>query len=45
LYADDVVVFLNPIKADMDMLMAIMKHFGATTGLKINVSNSTVAPI
>jgi hypothetical protein len=45
LYADDIVVFLNPIKADMDMFMAIMEHFGASTGLKINVSKSTVAPI
>jgi hypothetical protein len=42
LYAEDVVVFLNPIKADVDMLMAIMDKFGATTGLKINVSKNSV---
>jgi hypothetical protein len=39
------VVFLNPVKAVVDMLMVIMKWFGDETGLKINVSKSTVAPI
>jgi hypothetical protein len=45
LYADDAVVFLNPIKADSDMLMAIMDQFGAAIGLKMNVSQSSVDPI
>jgi hypothetical protein len=45
LYADDDVVFLNPVKADVDMLKAIMEWFGDANGLKINVSKSTVAPI
>jgi hypothetical protein len=39
------VVFLNPFKADVDMLKAIMERFGDAIGLKINVSKSTVAPI
>jgi hypothetical protein len=38
-------VFLNPIKADIDMLRAIMDRFWDATGLKLNVSKSTVALI
>jgi hypothetical protein len=32
MYADDAVVFLNPIKVDVDMSMVIMECFGAATG-------------
>jgi hypothetical protein len=46
LYADDdVVVFVNPEKEDMDMIMSILQRFGDATGLKINVHKSSVAPI
>jgi hypothetical protein len=45
LYADDAIVFLNPVKANVDMLRGIMDRFRDVTGLKINVSKSTVAPI
>jgi hypothetical protein len=45
LYADDAAVFVNPVQADVDMLMAIMRHFGESTGLQINESKSIVAAI
>jgi hypothetical protein len=45
LYADDAVVFLNPIKEDFDTFMTIMERFGDTTSLRINTSKSIVAPI
>jgi hypothetical protein len=28
LYADDAAVFVNPVKADIDMIMAILHNFG-----------------
>jgi hypothetical protein len=45
LYVDDAVVFLKPIKEDVDMLIAIMECFRDATDLKINVNKSTMAPI
>jgi hypothetical protein len=45
LYADDATVFVNPIKAYVDLVMQIMHHFGEATGLRINVHKSTVEPI
>jgi hypothetical protein len=35
LYADDVVVFINPVKADVEMVMQIMHRFGEATRLCI----------
>jgi hypothetical protein len=45
LYADDTVVFVNPIKQEVDLIMDIMRCFGDATGLRININKSTVAPI
>jgi hypothetical protein len=45
LYPDDMAVVVNPIKADVDMVMQIMEHFGQATCLRINTQKSTVAPI
>jgi hypothetical protein len=45
LYADDIVVFLNLIKEDVNTLINIMQRFDETTGLRININKSTVAPI
>jgi hypothetical protein len=45
LYADDAVIFINPVHSDVDMVMAILSHFGAATGLKINVGKSSVVAI
>ena len=45
LYADDAILFVNPIKEDVELTMSILQHFGDATGLRINVNKSTVAPI
>jgi mannosylglycoprotein endo-beta-mannosidase len=45
LYADDVMIFCNPIKSDITGIMQIMKAFGDTTGLQINMAKSSVALI
>jgi hypothetical protein len=45
LYAVDAAMFINLIKADVDLTMSILQHFGDTTGLRINLQKSTVAPI
>jgi hypothetical protein len=45
LYADDAAVFVNPTKANVDMIMQIMERFGESTSLRINVQKSSVAPI
>jgi ethanolamine ammonia-lyase large subunit len=37
LYTDDAVIFINPIKQDVDMVVDIMKKFGDVTGLRINL--------
>jgi hypothetical protein len=36
LYTDDVAIFMNPVKADIDMVMEILHNFGEATGLRIN---------
>jgi hypothetical protein len=36
LYPDDMAVVVNPIKADVDMVMQIMERFGQATCLRIN---------
>jgi hypothetical protein len=45
LYADEAAVFINPIKEEVDTLMEIMRHFGEATGLRINISKSSVVSI
>lgn len=45
LYADDAVVFTNPARSDINCIMQIMEAFGDATGLRMNVSKSTVATI
>jgi hypothetical protein len=45
LYAVDAAVFINLIKADVDLTMSILQQFGDTTGLRINLQKSMVAPI
>jgi hypothetical protein len=41
LYADDAILFLH----EVDLIMANMQRYGDATGLRINASKSTVAPI
>jgi hypothetical protein len=45
LYADDAVIFINPIREEVTALFEILEQFGATTGLKLNIGKCTVAPI
>ena len=45
LHADDAVIFTNPIREEIDMLMDILKNFGNATGLHINPAKSTVSAI
>lgn len=45
LYADDAVIFTNPKREDISCIMEIMEAFGDATGLRINMTKSTVATI
>jgi hypothetical protein len=40
-----VVVFINPVKGEVDALMQIMHKFREATGLRINIQKSEVLPI
>jgi hypothetical protein len=44
-YADDVVLFVNPTRQDVDNVMDIMRHFGRATGLCMNMAKRLVLPI
>ena len=45
LYADDAVIFLAPIKEDVEALSRILNGFGEVTGLIKNVQKSSFVPI
>jgi hypothetical protein len=45
LYADDTVVFMKPIKSDIDNLSKILHLFGEVTGLATNFLKSSAVPI
>lgn len=45
LYADDAVLFINPVKTDVEMTMKILQLFGEAMGRKINMEKSSVVPI
>jgi len=45
LYADDVVIFLQPSSSDIRATLDILHLFGEASGLKTNVQKSTVVPI
>jgi hypothetical protein len=45
LYADDVVLFLQPKAVDVAITMDILQLFGVAYGLKINLQKSNVLPI
>jgi hypothetical protein len=45
LYADNAAVFLNPVRREVDLIMAAMQHFGEAMGLCINVNKNTATPI
>lgn len=45
LYADDAVIFLNPEQQEVSSLLTILTNFGEATGLRLNWSKCSVAPI
>ena len=45
LYADNAVIFANPIKEEVDNLLQLLISFGQATGLKLNQEKSMVIPI
>jgi ethanolamine ammonia-lyase large subunit len=45
LYADDAVIFINPVQEEVSALFGILEQFGSTTGLKLNLEKCIVAPI
>ena len=45
MYADDAALFLNPRKEEVDITLEILEHFGAATGLRVNLAKSSVAAI
>jgi hypothetical protein len=45
LYADDVVLFIRPIPADVAKLQQLHQHFGTAIGLCTNIHKSEIIPI
>jgi exonuclease III len=45
LYADDVVLFLRPVAADLQMVDALLQLFGTAAGLRTNIQKSSISPI
>ena len=45
LYADDVVLFLQPDVSDISVTMDILKNFGEASGLNTNLQKSSALPI
>ncbi|WVZ94091.1 hypothetical protein U9M48_040028 [Paspalum notatum var. saurae] len=45
LYADDVIMFLRPIRTDLTLLSQLLDVFGIASGLRTNLAKSSVYPI
>jgi hypothetical protein len=45
MYADDVVIFLNPTNSDVTNLKDLLLNFGAVTGLQTNLQKTSVTTI
>lgn len=45
LYADDAIIFIKPDRQEIDALIKILEGFGDATGLRVNMSKSSVVPI
>ncbi|WVZ76358.1 hypothetical protein U9M48_024338 [Paspalum notatum var. saurae] len=45
LYADDVIMFLRPIRTDLTLLSQLLDVFGTASGLRTNLAKSSVYPI
>jgi hypothetical protein len=44
-YADNVALFLNPVKEEVQTIFQLLDFFGQTSGLKINCAKCTFFPI
>ena len=44
-YADDVVIFLRPVRMDLQVIKIILNLFGHVSSLHTNMSKSSVSPI
>ena len=44
-YADDAVVFLRPYRMDLQVIKTILDLFGHASGLRTNLSKSSISPI
>jgi hypothetical protein len=45
MYANDVAIFINPLKEDLEATMTILHEFGKISGLHINLQKSSMHPI
>ena len=45
LYADDVVLFLRPVATDLQVVDALLRLFGTSSGLRTNIQKCSVSPI
>ena len=45
LYVDDAIIFLNPDREEVSALLNILTHFWAATGLRLNWTKCSMAPI
>lgn len=45
LYADDVILFLRPVEAEIHLIRDILVRFGETSGLKTNLQKWSAVPI
>ncbi|XP_024314545.1 uncharacterized protein LOC112270719 [Brachypodium distachyon] len=45
LYADDAIIFINPIRDEIATLLRILSEFGLATGLRINANKCSIAAI
>lgn len=45
IYADDVVFFVTPSSADLSLIKSILLYFREASGLKTNMTKSTILPI
>jgi len=45
LYANDAAIFVNPVKEEIDVIKEVLVAFGDASGLRVNLSKSSVYPI
>jgi hypothetical protein len=45
LYADDLVLFLSPVRQDLEFIQGILSIFGAASGLRTNFAKCSVTLI